>query len=206
MLQVQCLDGFGRQAAFQNFLRYQAEMEGVQNEEYFRAHCIPEDVSIPVFLSKSEGDVAYARGIPSDNTETCRRVSDWRSNIVGSTLTMSAQTILSFLRDTNVSPMNFELDENYRIYATENFYYFNEYVAQANMSLFTTEEFINRAKKVCETASVTDIRKLVHKEISEEKLPSACFGLIFLSEFLSNIVSIKPNQLLKAVTAVRNRL
>lgn len=194
------MDGYGRQAALQRFLRFSAERNKVPitPKADFEVACLPPDVRIPVNLgegplivsedlsnhSNLTGEFAYARGAAVSDAEKCR------------------QHIRDFLTVSDLPPVPFKVDPHYRIYATENFYYFNQYVNQASDVRFSASAFWERAQQICAEPSVEGVAALIHQEAAIEKRESACFGLVFLAEFLNSIVSLPPEQLMKAVTVV----
>ena len=111
-----------------------------------------------------------------------------------------------FLAEKSSSYPKMELDADYRVYATENFYYFNQYVAKSNLTLFSTSRFLTSAEMLCNGSSLSEVKSQVHSEIAEDKLPAACFGLVFLSEIMQMTVALKQDQLVKAVTAVSSAI
>eukprot|EP01055_Gregarina_sp_Pseudo9_P001636 Gregarina_sp_Pseudo_9__1635@NODE_20_length_5835_cov_12_005003_g18_i0_p2_GENE_NODE_20_length_5835_cov_12_005003_g18_i0NODE_20_length_5835_cov_12_005003_g18_i0_p2_ORF_typecomplete_len538_score107_91GDA1_CD39/PF01150_17/1_8e54_NODE_20_length_5835_cov_12_005003_g18_i01231736 len=202
VLQLQSLDGFGRQAALIKFLKWFAEMQNVEGGETFVVPCLPQDVRIPIpisdeiivsedfALNTTGNSFIYAVGKPGATARECQ------------------EAIRQYIKKEALPEIPFDLDPNYRIYATENFYYFNEYVAksqqQSEQKIFSAAMFWDRAKELCSKDLVSQVQNEIHQEAAREKSQSACFGLVFLSEFLQSIVHVPDSQLMKAVTAVKD--
>lgn len=193
LLKIQSLDGFGRQAALQNYVRFiatrEASPDALKPGVFYEVACLPADVQIGIPLNDSMHEpgkiFAYARGMNEPDPEACR------------------QEIIRFLRNSKVPGISFILDPNYRIYAAENFYYFNQYVNGAADSKFSASEFWEKGKIICSENTVAGVSQLIHAEAAPEKRISACFGLVFLSEFIQSVMTVSPDQLMKAVTSVK---
>lgn len=204
VLQLQSLDGFGRQAALTKFLKWYGEEHGVEGGEEYRVPCLPQDVRIPVPLSN---DVVVAEEFAVNVTG-----NDYMYAVgqAGATALECQEAIRKYIKKEELPEIPFTLDPDYRIYATENFYYFNEYVAKSNAEaqtdkkVFSAAMFWDRAKQLCSKPLVAEIQQNIHQEAAQEKSQSACFGLVFLSEFLQSIVRVPESQLMKAVTAVKD--
>lgn len=107
------------------------------------------------------------------------------------------------IAETDANSDVWEIEENYRFYATENFYYFNRYVAQSTDSrLFSADDWLFKAQSIC-GQEVAVLEAQLGKETAREKYGGACFGLIFMSELLTSVIKIPQTQILKAVTAVK---
>eukprot|EP01054_Gregarina_sp_Poly1_P007956 Gregarina_sp_Poly_1__7955@NODE_454_length_8271_cov_214_627864_g368_i1_p2_GENE_NODE_454_length_8271_cov_214_627864_g368_i1NODE_454_length_8271_cov_214_627864_g368_i1_p2_ORF_typecomplete_len534_score86_22GDA1_CD39/PF01150_17/1_2e57_NODE_454_length_8271_cov_214_627864_g368_i165978198 len=204
VLQLQSLDGFGRQAALTKFLKWYGEMVNVPGGETFTVPCLPQDVRIPVSLSD---EIIVSEEFANVTTGDAYIYAIGAS---GATANQCQQAIRKYIKKESLPAIPFALDPDYRIYATENFYYFNEYVAMSaskaanEKKVFSAAMFWNRAKDLCALDSSSDIQSKIHSDANPEKSQNACFGLVFLSEFLQTIVQVPDSQLMKAVTAVKD--
>jgi len=225
-LAVQCLEGMGRQAAMQQFLKYVVKMQVASNggtcaDEVKHSHkclssktdckaaypetvlapCLPVDVEMLVDMSDDQMIISEAQQITYSGLNVVR-VKGIESHEYPAQY--CREILRNFLADAaSSSSLPFELSEDYKIYATENFYYFNEYVLRNNQPIITPHDFWDNAKVICHGSTTQDMKTLLHPDASDEKVQSACFGSVFLSEFLRTVLKIPSRQNMKAVTSIK---
>eukprot|EP00914_Ancora_sagittata_P034242 GHVO01069153.1.p1 GENE.GHVO01069153.1~~GHVO01069153.1.p1 ORF type:complete len:253 (+),score=55.22 GHVO01069153.1:113-871(+) len=88
---------------------------------------------------------------------------------------------------------DFDFPKNMDVIATENFFYFHKYVmnpdVDENARVFSARDLLESSEHVCGTP-LSQMRNVLHPEAALEKESTACYGLTFLSLFLSEVLNM----------------
>ncbi|PFH37981.1 hypothetical protein BESB_003220 [Besnoitia besnoiti] len=107
------------------------------------------------------------------------------------------------LRLNRVPDLPFEIHPDIALYATENFYHFNEYVLRAaGAPELSGAKLARAAARLCEMAEVRDVLQEIHPKAAKEKAQTACFGLVLMSEFLTRVLRLQRERELLAVNDI----
>eukprot|EP00922_Rhytidocystis_sp_ex-Travisia-forbesii_P065525 GHVS01097363.1.p1 GENE.GHVS01097363.1~~GHVS01097363.1.p1 ORF type:complete len:562 (+),score=59.86 GHVS01097363.1:194-1879(+) len=107
---------------------------------------------------------------------------------------------------SELAPLPFGLPQAYELVSTENYYYFNQYVVASSddgRQWMSAEVFERRATEIC-GMTADDIKKIIHPQAATEKSHTACFGLLFMSEFLSRVVGVEKSKKIRAIAHVED--
>ncbi|KAL8445387.1 hypothetical protein Emed_005654 [Eimeria media] len=97
----------------------------------------------------------------------------------------------------------FPLPKDMRLYATENFFHFNEYVVQAETRpSFSISSFRKSAQSLCGLPRINDVVARIHPSAAAEKAQTGCFGLVLMSQFLEDVLGLDEERELLAVNEV----
>ncbi|KAL8273616.1 hypothetical protein Esti_002438 [Eimeria stiedai] len=95
------------------------------------------------------------------------------------------------------------LPKDMRLYATENFFHFNEYVVQAETRpRFSASSFRKSAQDLCGLPRINDVVARIHPSAAAEKAQTGCFGLVLMSQFLEDVLGLDEERELLAVNEV----
>lgn len=97
------------------------------------------------------------------------------------------------LKHSKIDDLPFKLKKFIKVYAIENFHHFVTDILNIpdkyNPLLIDTEMYLEKAKELC-PLTISEIKKMINPYANTEKAQTACFGLVFLYEFLRHIFKI----------------
>lgn len=161
----------------------------VEDLAHFKVACLPPNVAIPLTSLQSE------EGAVDESLTTGRYSGQQDLSLQGDgSFEICRKAITDLIGKLN--PISFTTQTS--IVATENFFYFNEYVAMAKGSLkFTAASFQKHAMELC-ALEAEQVATRIHPDAAKEKSETACFGLIFMSQFLTQVLQVDENKTLQA--------
>ncbi|PHJ22560.1 nucleoside-diphosphatase [Cystoisospora suis] len=102
-----------------------------------------------------------------------------------------------------VPELPFKIHPDVPLYATENFYHFNEYVLRAaGDPEFSIGKFLVEGYHLCALPDVAKVSDKIHPKAAKEKAQTACFGLLFMAEFLRRVARLQQERPLLAVNDI----